>query len=110
MRLDGKAESVEGAGIKVVGSATVVIEVEDDEELQEVDEVGGVIVDEVEVEDEGIPAIPRVIPIGPKFEVKTLVKKDQTRLFQTLGMTDLSRLVFLIINPPTTNLPGPRRV
>ena len=67
-----------------------------------------VVVDEVE--DEGIPAIPRVIPIGPKFEVKTLVKKDQTRLFQTLGMTDFPRLVFLIINPPTTNLPGPRRV
>jgi hypothetical protein len=36
--LVGKAESVEGAGIEVVGSATVVIEVEDDEEL---DEVGG---------------------------------------------------------------------
>jgi len=31
--LVGKAESVEGAGIEVVGSATVVIEVEDDEDL-----------------------------------------------------------------------------
>ena len=39
--LVGKAESVEGAGIEVVGSATVVIEVEDNEELEEVDEVGG---------------------------------------------------------------------
>jgi hypothetical protein len=39
--LVGKAESVEGAGIEVVGSTTVVIEVEDDEELEEVDEVGG---------------------------------------------------------------------
>jgi hypothetical protein len=39
--LVGKAESVEGAGIEVAWSATVVIEVEDDEELEELDEVGG---------------------------------------------------------------------
>jgi hypothetical protein len=31
---------VDSAGIEVVGSATVVIEVEDDEEIEEVDEVG----------------------------------------------------------------------
>jgi hypothetical protein len=35
-----KEEDVVSAGIEVVGSAMVVIEVEDDEEIEEVDEVG----------------------------------------------------------------------
>jgi hypothetical protein len=35
---------VVSAGIEVVGSATVVIEVEDNKEAEEVDEVGAVIV------------------------------------------------------------------